>query len=71
MENENNYRALARGFCACEPPAKIYIFNMEMTNWRKLKIYCEFCGERIKFCMLEDDTVVDFSNNALTFNRGT
>jgi len=69
MENESNNRALARGFCACEPPAKIYIFNMEKTNWHELKIKCKHCGERIKLCKLETNTIIDYTDNPLTFNR--
>jgi hypothetical protein len=69
MENENFNRALARGYCACEPPAKIYIFNAIKTNWRELKIKYKFCDEHIKFCRLENDMVVDFASNASTFNR--
>jgi len=71
MESENYYRALARGFCACKPPMKIYIFNMEKTNWHELEIKCRFCNAPIKFCKLENDIIIDLTNTPLTFNRKT
>jgi hypothetical protein len=69
MKSGNNWSALARGFCACEPSAKIYIFNAAMTNWAELKMRCDLCSEKIRLCKLENDMVVDCTENHATWNR--